>query len=98
VDRVRVDVDALDWSLPEFDVLVQLVMSRADDLVGAGQPERDEEQSWLVDVVIVLVDDDDLDLFWGKDPSQAVGAERPPGSSTEDHDPFGHGPMVGHPS
>jgi hypothetical protein len=73
-------------------------MSRADDLLGVGQPERDEEQSWLVDVVIVLVDDDDIDPFGGKDPSQAVGAKRPPGSSAEDHDPFGHGPIVGHPS
>jgi hypothetical protein len=71
---------------------------RADDFVGVGQPERDEEQPRLVDVVIVLVHDDDLDVSWGKVPPQSVGGERPPSSPTEDHDPFGHGPIVGHTS
>ena len=92
----RIDVDALDRRLAEFDAPMQLTMPRADDLVGVGQPERDEEQSWLVDVVVVLVHDDDLDVFCGKEPPQTVGAERPSGSPAQDHDSFGHDSIVGH--
>ena len=93
---VRIDVDTLDRDLAEVDALMELVAPRADDLVDVGQPERDEEQPRLVDVVVVLVHDDDLNVLCGKEAPQAVGAQRPPGSPAEDHDPFGHDPIVGH--
>jgi hypothetical protein len=61
-----------------------------------GQPERDKKQSWLVDVVIVLIHDDNLDVLFGKEMAHAIGAERAPSSPAQDHDPFGHDPIVGH--
>ncbi|MEZ5230444.1 MAG: hypothetical protein R2710_28385 [Acidimicrobiales bacterium] len=42
------------------DVAVELAISFADDLLGFGQAEGYEEQSGLVDVVVVLVDDVDV--------------------------------------
>ena len=84
--------------LAELDARVQLTMPRPDDLVGVGQAEGDEEQTRLVDVVIVLVHDNDLDVVRGKMPAQTIGAEGPAGSPTEDHDPFDHDPMVDHTS
>ena len=44
------------------DALVQLTVTLADNVVGIGQPERDEQQTRLVDVLVVLIDDVDLQL------------------------------------
>jgi hypothetical protein len=98
MDCVRGYVNMLDWNLAELDAPMQLVLPRADDLVGMAQPEWDEEQSWLVDVVIVLVHDHDLDAIFVEEMPHAIGAECAPGSSAQDHDPFGHDPIVGHTS
>ena len=42
------------------DSVVELAGSRAHDVLGVGQPERHEQQSRLVHVAVVLVDDGDL--------------------------------------
>ena len=59
---VGVDVDAVDRRFDEVDAVVQLAAARADDVLGVGQPERHEQQTGLVDVAVVLVDDGDLHL------------------------------------
>ena len=57
----------------------------ADHPGHVGQPEGHEQQAWLVDVVVVLVDDDDLHLVEGEQPPQSVGTEGPTGAPTENH-------------
>jgi len=75
-----------------------LATPRADDLVGVCQPEGDEEQSWLVDVIVILIDDHDLDICPGIEPPQAIGAEGAPGPPAADRDPLSHDPIVAHES
>ena len=61
VDRARRGIDVLDLGEAELDAVVQLRAARADDLGRIGQAEGDEQQTGLVDVAVVAVDDDDLD-------------------------------------
>ena len=68
--------------------------ARPDDLLGLGEPERHEQQSGLVDVAVVAVDDRDLRLV-AKAPRQAVGEQRSAGAAAEDHDPVCH--RISHP-
>ena len=56
------------WStavLAEAMPSMKLAAPGSHDVLGMGQPERDEEQAGLVDVVVVLVDDRDLYLGVG---------------------------------
>ena len=61
-DLVSLDPHLFDLVLVKDDVGTQLSSPRTDDLVDVGEPERDEQQSGLVDVAIVAVDDVDLRL------------------------------------
>ncbi len=81
--------------LDELNVAVQLGVAGADDLLIVGQAEGHEKQSWLVEVVIVLVDDGDLHLFAVDLVApvvtvEPVGGERSARACTKDHDSFGH--------
>jgi len=75
----------------EDDAVAQLLPPRPHDLVHLREPERDKEQSRLVDVPVVAVDDVDLGLIVVEAAAQPVGGHRAAGSPAEDHDPFpGH--------
>jgi hypothetical protein len=86
-DRVAVEVDPLDRLQHEVDVLVQLGLARAHDLVVVGETEGHEEQAGLVDVVVVLVDDRDLHITVLVVAVQTVGGEGAARTAAEDHDP-----------
>jgi len=75
---VRLDVDALNWDQAELDSLVELVPPRTDDLGAVRQPERHEEQSRLVDVIVVLIDDHDLDVVAGQRRRSLLALSVPP--------------------
>ena len=93
MDRARRGIDVVDLGEPELDAVVQLRAARADDLGRVGQAERDEQQTGLVDVAIVAVDDDDLDLVAARS-AQSVGGQRAAGSGAEDDDAASHVPSV----
>ena len=62
----------------EDDAASQLAPSRPHDLLEVGQAERDEEQSGLVDVVVVAVDDVDLRLSASKRRRKRLAVIVPP--------------------
>ena len=64
--------------------------ARAHDLVGVGEPERDEEEPRLVDVPVVLVHDRDLGLVAAVELAEAVRHQRAARAATEDHDLLPH--------
>ena len=43
-----------------YSIPVQLLAAGPDDVFGVGQAERHEQQTGLVDVAVVVVDDGDL--------------------------------------
>jgi hypothetical protein len=47
-------------------------------------------------MVVVLIDDNDLDIFSGVKAPQAVRAEGASGATAEHHDSLGHNPIVGY--
>ena len=57
---------------------------------GCVKPERDEQQSRLVDVAVVLIDDRDRGLAGRVGTSEPVGCQRPAGSAAQDHDAIRH--------
>ena len=52
----------VDVALVERDALVQLAVPWPHDLLRLREPEGDEQETGLVDVPVVLVDDGDLHL------------------------------------
>ena len=86
MDSVLVELDVVDPRLVELDPTVQLAGSRPDDLLDCGQAERDEQQTGLVDVPVVLVDHSNLKVGFGIAFAKAVGHQRAAGTATEDHD------------
>jgi len=76
------EIDSVDLSRPIGDTAVQLVAPRAGDLVKLCQAERDEEQAWLVDVAMVLVDHHGLELVRWLGAPQVVGYDRASGAAT----------------
>ena len=89
---VLVDVHVVDGAAVVADRPVQLVRPGAHELVRRRQPERQEQQTRLVDVVVVLVDDGDLDVGT-EHPPQAVRRQRATGARAKDHDMFAHAAM-----
>ena len=83
---VALDPDLLDLVLMEDDAASQLAPARSHDLLELRQSERDEEQSGLVDVPVVAVDDVDLRLVGVEAAAQAVGGHRAARPAAEDHD------------
>ena len=74
----------------EDDPAAELAAPRANDLVGVGEAEGDEEQPRLVHVPVVPVDDVDVGLM-GLDPAaQPVGHHRAAGAAAEHHNPPRH--------
>jgi hypothetical protein len=61
---VAFDPDSLDCALVEHHVSMELALPRAHDLVDVRQPERHEEETRLVDVRVVTVDDVNVGLVW----------------------------------
>ena len=59
VDPACLQLDAVDGVDAVLDAAVQLAAAGADDVLGVGEPEGDEEEPGLVDVAVVLVDDGD---------------------------------------
>lgn len=60
VHLVRGQVDPVYADLAEGDPGPQLPVPAPDDPAGIGEPERDEQQPGLIDVVVIPIDDDDL--------------------------------------
>jgi hypothetical protein len=63
----------VDRVLEKFDPRMQLAPTGAGDLLGSGEAKRDEQQTRLVEVPVVLVDDDDGEVIIAKNPAQPVG-------------------------
>ena len=84
--RFPAQVDPFDRGPAEVDPGVQLPVARPGDLVQIGQAERDEQQTGLVDVLVVLIDDDDVGVARGQHPAQAIGQQRSAGPTTKDQD------------
>jgi hypothetical protein len=70
----------------EVDPAPELSAARPDDLVQLRHPEGHEEQTRLVDVPVVAVDDVDLGLVGVVSAAQPVRGHRPAGAAAEDHD------------
>ncbi len=68
----------------------QLAAARPDDVLGMGEPEGHEQQTWLVDVAVVLVDDHDRCLVEGVHATQPVRRQRATRATAEDHDAMCH--------
>ena len=85
MDLVGLDIDRLDLALVVVDALVELFVALADDVVGLGQTERHEQQTGLVDVLVVLVDDVDLQLSGRELLSKSVGGERAARAGSQNH-------------
>lgn len=86
VHLISGQVDVVYADLAEADTRVQLPVPRPDKPFGLGQPERDEQQPGLVDMIVVLVDHHDLGLTRAIHPPQTVGRDRPARPATENHD------------
>ena len=81
----------------ESDAGPQLPVSRTHDLVGVREPEGHEEQTGLVDVRIVAVDDVDLRLVAVEVPAEPVRDHSSTGAAPEDDDPLlAHSCLLGH--
>ena len=88
--RVVVECDVVDLRLVERDAVVQLAVPRPHDLLHLGEPEGDEQETGLVDVPVVLVDDGDLDLSLVVGLAEAVRHQRAAGAAAQDHDLLRH--------
>jgi hypothetical protein len=87
-DLVPLQRDRFDLVLVKDDPAAQLAPPRPHDLVEACESERHEEQSGLVDVTVVSIDDVNL-CFVGVEPAaQSVRGHRAARSGPEDHDPL----------
>lgn len=89
---VRGRFDAVAFRDAELDSVMQLSAAGTDDLVRAGEPARDEQESRLVEVPIVAVDHHDLRRV-AIGAAQPVRDERPAGAGAEDDDAW-HGVTV----
>ncbi len=72
MDFLGDDVDPVDGGLDEGDARAQLPFAGADDVLAVGQSEGNEQQSRLIDVAVILVDDGDLGLIDAVQASQPV--------------------------
>ena len=86
MNRVVDEIDALDLCETKIDAAAKLLVARPDDLLGLGEPERDEQQAGLVHVAVVAVDDRDARLI-AVLPLQPVRDQRPSGAPAENDDP-----------
>ncbi len=80
----------IDVALVERDALVELAVPGPHDLVDLRQAERDEQETGLVDMAVVLVDDDDLEVSLVVALAEAVRHQGAAGATSEDHDPLRH--------
>jgi hypothetical protein len=69
---------------------VELATSGSHDFFKVGEAERNEEESGLVDVAVVLVDDHDLGLVLRIQTPQPVRGQRPARSAAQNYDAMGH--------
>jgi hypothetical protein len=65
-------------------------MTRPDDLVDRRETERHEQQTGLIDVAIVAVDDMDVHVVLVELPPQAIGDHGAAGTAAENHDLLPH--------
>jgi hypothetical protein len=86
-DAMCVDRDRLDLALVEDDAVVQLTPAGTHDLVHVGEAERNEQQTGLVDVLVVEVDDVDLDRVGIEGSSQPVRDHGATGARSKNHNP-----------
>ena len=93
VHLLGVDVDVVDGRLVVVDAGVQLLAAGADDVLGVGQAERHEQQTRLVDVAVVLVDDGDRDV--GQLLAEPVRRQRAARTRSQDDNPCIHGSSFG---
>ncbi len=90
-DLVPLERHRFDVGFMEDDAGLQLLLAGSDDVLGLGQAEGNEEQSGLVDVPIVVVDDADEGVLGSEHAAESVCDQRPAGAGAEDHDSVGHG-------
>jgi hypothetical protein len=80
------EIDVFHRGGPIVDAVVELASPRANYVLGVGEPERDEQQSGLEDVAVVLIDHDYGCLVEGVDLPQTVGGQCPAGPPAQDDD------------
>ena len=80
------EIDVVDGSDAIVNARVELTATGANDVLGMGQPEGNEQQARLVDMAIVLIDHRDGRLAAPISLSQAVGGQGPAGSAAQDDD------------
>ena len=85
-DFVALGPDFRDLVLVEHDAASQLAPTRPHDLVDISEAEGDEEQTRLVHVPVVTVDDVDLRLFRVEAARKPVGGHRATRPGAEDDD------------
>ena len=75
----------------EADAAVELALAWPHDLVRLGERKGNEQQSWLVDVAVVPIDDVDLQLVLVHATAEVVGEQRAAGAAAEDDESLRHG-------
>jgi hypothetical protein len=89
-DAVTIERNRLDFVFVKLDAATELLPTRLDEPIRVGQAERDEEQSRLVHVTIVTVDDVNVGVGRCEPLPQPVRDHGPTGPATEDHDLLAH--------
>lgn len=82
-------VDVVDRAAVVLDPPAQLPRPRPDEVFRLGETERHEQQTRLVDMLVVLVHHGDPDLLAQSAP-QPVRRQCPAGSAAENHDVLAH--------
>jgi hypothetical protein len=72
------------------DAGVELARPRSHDVLRVCEAERDEQQTGLIDVTVVGVDDRDRRLGCREGLAEPVGGQGSAGPAAEDHNPGGH--------
>jgi hypothetical protein len=68
-------------SLPEGDARAELAVTRPGQAARLVLPERHEQQAWLVQVLVIRIDDNNLGGIAVEQAAQPVSDERPPGTA-----------------
>ena len=92
MNKICIEIDMVDLALAVRDAIVQLGSARSDDLIESYRSKGNEQESWLIDVAVVLVDDGDF--YVTERTPKPIRRERATGSGPKDHDVRGHTAIV----
>jgi hypothetical protein len=90
VDFVGIEADKVDGGLTEFDAALQLPAPGPDKFLGVRVAKRHEQQTRLVYVAVILIDNRDREVLRRILPAEAIRSQGAASPATQDHNSLSH--------